>query len=267
MKKKIIPAVSENDFNNIYCAKEIKNAESWKELFANEIALFSSFSTAHSFWYIGDFSTAQVVALGGDFKHCTPLSHNKWIGINPMEIGQLMHPADVSKMQSFTHFISNFLSKKSEKERGLIKITMLFRMMDAKRKYTWRLMQYPKVVYKSKFPQYIFCQITTVDFLINMQDAKSTMYIIDNNTKDGTMFYCEDEKIDLKPFENHEALSKREHDVLKLIAKGLASKEIAAALKISKNTVENHKQKIFAKTGIKKVTELIVYANKYFAYN
>jgi len=47
----------------------------------------------------------------------------------------------------------------------------------------------------------------------------------------------------------------------------LLSKEIAEILKISKNTVENHKQNIFIKTKTKKITELVMFANNYLNFN
>lgn len=55
-------------------------------------------------------------------------------------------------------------------------------------------------------------------------------------------------------------LSDRETDVLVLIAKGLSSKEIADALHISIHTVNSHRKNITAKTGIKSVAGLAVYA-------
>jgi len=45
--------------------------------------------------------------------------------------------------------------------------------------------------------------------------------------------------------------------------KGMISKEIAASLHISKNTVENHKQNIFTKTGTRNLAELIAYGHRF----
>lgn len=46
------------------------------------------------------------------------------------------------------------------------------------------------------------------------------------------------------------ALTERELDILKLVGAGLTSREIAGRLKISHKTVENHKQRLFAKLGV-----------------
>ena len=57
-----------------------------------------------------------------------------------------------------------------------------------------------------------------------------------------------------------EALSQREKEILVLVAKGYMSKEIADMLNISMNTVNTHRKNITAKTGIKSIAGLTVYA-------
>lgn len=56
-------------------------------------------------------------------------------------------------------------------------------------------------------------------------------------------------------------LTKREEEVLILIAKGYRNKEIADNLKISIYTVQNHIQDLFRKMGVRNRTEA---ANKYW---
>jgi len=55
-------------------------------------------------------------------------------------------------------------------------------------------------------------------------------------------------------------LSPREREVLRLIAEGLAAKEIATQLSISTKTVEAHRTSLMRKLGVKKATELVRYA-------
>jgi len=57
-------------------------------------------------------------------------------------------------------------------------------------------------------------------------------------------------------------LSQRELEILKLIAEGNPSSKIADRLFISTNTVDTHRKNIMAKCGVKKITELITFANK-----
>jgi len=57
-----------------------------------------------------------------------------------------------------------------------------------------------------------------------------------------------------------EVLTHREREVLKLIAEGKSSKEIAELLFISIYTVNNHRAKIIKKLGLKKTADLVRYA-------
>ena len=52
-------------------------------------------------------------------------------------------------------------------------------------------------------------------------------------------------------------LSRREHEVLRLIVDGLANKEIADRLQLSVRTAEKHRQRIMEKLGIHRATELV----------
>ena len=59
-----------------------------------------------------------------------------------------------------------------------------------------------------------------------------------------------------------DVLSSREREVLKLIAEGKDSKEIASTLRISPKTVKAHRANIMKKLGIHKLAELVTYAIK-----
>jgi DNA-binding NarL/FixJ family response regulator len=61
----------------------------------------------------------------------------------------------------------------------------------------------------------------------------------------------------------HLNLSKREVDVIRLVAQGLNSKEIGIKLHISKHTVDTHRRKILDKTNCKNAVDLVRYASKY----
>lgn len=57
-------------------------------------------------------------------------------------------------------------------------------------------------------------------------------------------------------------LTKREQEVLTLVASGKSNKEVAEELFISIKTVETHKTHILDKLGLKNTTELVKYAIK-----
>jgi len=57
-----------------------------------------------------------------------------------------------------------------------------------------------------------------------------------------------------------EILTKREQQILKLIANGLSNKNIASRLKISVRTVESHRANLSNKLGLKNTAGLVKYA-------
>jgi len=60
--------------------------------------------------------------------------------------------------------------------------------------------------------------------------------------------------------ESPEALTERETEVLRLLARGKANKEIGAALYIGEKTVKTHVSNILAKLGVQSRTQAALYA-------
>lgn len=74
---------------------------------------------------------------------------------------------------------------------------------------------------------------------------------------EGTMRLHQEVKADMELLET---LTRREMEIISLCAAGHSARQIAEELNISTHTVENHKDKIFNKLGIKTTSELILYA-------
>jgi DNA-binding NarL/FixJ family response regulator len=58
-------------------------------------------------------------------------------------------------------------------------------------------------------------------------------------------------------------LTRREKEIIRLLAKGLGSKQISVQLNIAKNTVENHRQHILRKICCNSSAEVVAYAARY----
>ena len=76
-------------------------------------------------------------------------------------------------------------------------------------------------------------------------------------TNVNTMHLQQDVKSDMEILNT---LTRREMDIISLCASGKTAKQIAEELNISAHTVENHKDSIFNKIGVKSTSELILYA-------
>jgi DNA-binding CsgD family transcriptional regulator len=62
---------------------------------------------------------------------------------------------------------------------------------------------------------------------------------------------------------DHVTLTKREREILSLIAEGLSSKQIAPRINVSINTINNHRKNMLAKTACSSASELMHYAVKH----
>ena len=94
---------------------------------------------------------------------------------------------------------------------------------------------------------------------------KKAIYKVHSGEKyiDSTMVPLMNERIALeKEKSEDEILTRREIEVLKLLAEGLFNKEIAYQLSISEKTVKNHVSNIFKKIGVFDRTQAAVYAIK-----
>jgi DNA-binding NarL/FixJ family response regulator len=63
-----------------------------------------------------------------------------------------------------------------------------------------------------------------------------------------------------KPKKSYDDLTAREVEILKLVAIGLANKQIAYRLKISEKTVRNHMSNVYEKLGIQGRSYAVIYA-------
>jgi DNA-binding NarL/FixJ family response regulator len=126
------------------------------------------------------------------------------------------------------------------------------------------------------------------NYISRMMEAGALGYLLKNTGRDellhaikmvasGNTYICSDIAINLLKIINHgpapkiesqsipektvnTELSKREIEVLKLIAEGFTNAEIADKLFTSKRTIESHRQKLIEKTQAKNTAALIKYA-------
>jgi DNA-binding CsgD family transcriptional regulator len=172
---------------------------------------------------------------------------------DPFYYGQFIHPDDQrtvmdSYMKSFEFFINL-----PEAERKDYKMILNFRQRDKFGKYLNIILQL--VVLELDKKGNIWLILILDDLLpdkISFEGVNRRLIHI----KTGKICLFKDELESNKKT----ILSTREVEVLGLVSKGFASKEIADKLFLSINTVNNHRQNILEKVGAVNTTEAITYA-------
>jgi DNA-binding NarL/FixJ family response regulator len=106
---------------------------------------------------------------------------------------------------------------------------------------------------------------TTPDKLLNALDTVARgSYYFDHRSLGEIVNFVLEQK-DRRPFlseENYDRLTRREQEIMRLVAQGLSSKDIGAKLFISPKTVDNHRTKIMEKLEMDSVVDLVKYAAK-----
>ena len=106
-------------------------------------------------------------------------------------------------------------------------------------------------------------------FLLKNSDIKEVTEAIEQVAAGNNYFAPEVLYNVIKRFNPHReaelestTLSRREHQVLQGICKGLSNQEIADTLFLSKRTIDKHRSNLLSKTNSKNTAELIMYAIK-----
>ena len=132
---------------------------------------------------------------------------------------------------------------------------------------------------REKYPSVFIIGLSTFNqqsFIQKMMDNGASGYVLKNATKEeimeaiqtvvkGKIFLSDEAAKSLR--KNSDAgipvLTRREKEVLELIAEGLTNNEIAQKIFISTNTVDTHRKNLLAKFGIKNTASLIKLASKF----
>lgn len=119
------------------------------------------------------------------------------------------------------------------------------------RSMRWHLNIIPIEFNAQKNPTVIMMSIQEVTHLVKGDDYCIRGVFGKENKKIFVYYSNEERTID------NEIISEREREVLQHISQGLDTKEIALRMKISPNTVDNHRRNMLARTGMRDTTALI----------
>ncbi|MGD1840277.1 MAG: LuxR C-terminal-related transcriptional regulator [Thermonemataceae bacterium] len=225
------------------------------DLFIDTIKAIPSFALGPYFWYVVDFTTLRVVRAGGDSK-VIGQEISYWLDkslLHP-DIYEMIHPDDVAYVMSHLSLVPQYLQQVIPHKRKDAHFSLLFRLKVGE-------------VYKtisSKLQDWYFDENNEMRFaLVVFTDVS---YLGDNHKIVATFLdtsletiqqFCTD-SIQCPPL----VITERELEIIRLLATGYASKQIAYILGISKNTVENHRQNLLKKTNSQSSAALVAYAFK-----
>lgn len=139
---------------------------------------------------------------------------------------------------------------------GDLKMSLFFRMINTIGEYYWIMVQYPDAI-MDKNDKMVYGLVLVTDISLIKNQGEPMMNILNQKQHFCQQFYCLDTKTLTKTEFTPPSLTRREKEILQLLAKGHGSKQIASLLYLSTKTIDNHRQNMLHKTGSKSSSELV----------
>lgn len=165
---------------------------------------------------------------------------------------RLMHPEDIAFVLDTSIRSLEYLQEIPPAERKDYKTVFEFRLRNREGEYIRFIQQLVNLELDLAGNMWLI--LILMDVNPNQQDGKQLLRTM-MNMKSGKVVPFTEERD-----ERQSQLTKREIEILGLIAKGMASKEIAEQLFLSVNTVNNHRQRIIEKMDVSSTSEALTYA-------
>lgn len=226
-------------------------------------SLLPKLAMGEYYWKVFDnaYPISKVMYAGGAIEKLTPYTLDEYLKITAHEYFSMIHPDDLNYAFTFLGKSFRMLFSLPKRERNNYNVTIYFRMKNYKGDYIWNAMQCPALYFDDNGDFLYGLAIYSDVSHIMPPASKPMMTILNNTNKSHQVFTCyTPENADSLEGEST-LITKREKDIIALLAQGKASKEIAYILGIAKNTVDNYRQKLLKKFNASSSIELVMKAN------
>ncbi|MES2647581.1 MAG: helix-turn-helix transcriptional regulator [Bacteroidota bacterium] len=244
------------DFSNHLLLTEKINPE---EIFASAIMHFKKFSIGKYCWFIANVTNGNIEAAGGMMEQVTAIPAAEFLASKPDRLFGQMHPDDVHQMFAFTNYWIPFFMSQPEERKPYVSPTIYIRLKNVEQLYKWVSVQYANHILNTSGN--IIYGLTVITDISHLKtEGPAMMSILDSLEESCQHFYCSENNNVSESGEILPKLTSREIEVLRYLAIGNSSKQIAGELNISIKTTDNHRQNMLRKTKSKSTGELVSFA-------
>lgn len=256
MKNKINP-IDRDQFYNYFFVKKDKEIIDYLTFYSATIESIKNLAISPYFWFITHNTEMKTKILSDNIEYFTPFNKEEWLDSDTDFFINLFHPEDRFHLMGAFEFSARMIFMMDEDKKKHIRFNFYGRMLDKNNNYRWILLQSP-LQYRNINNEIESSLVVIYDlshFHIHNQPLLSIMDFSNN----GVQYFKHIEQ-NIKQIEVEKpVITKREKEILRLMATGLNSPEIASSLFISYHTVENHKRNLRKKTNTKTSSELIAF--------
>lgn len=255
---KRIEPISTNQFTTVLTTKSSLEKVDYEAYFKPSIEQAINFAIGPFCWFIPDATEMVIVAASDNMNELTPYTKQEWIGKDPAFLASNIHPDDCLYILSAIAKAAQINESSPKDNRNDVRINIYGRMLDAYRNYRLTLIQFPARYHneEGRVESNLF-MMTDVSHLQSIgQGFFPMMTVIDYANNTSQHYKLATDTIQMLPIDLPR-ITKRELEILRLMAKGMTTPDIVTALNISYHTVENHKRNLRAKTNTKTSAELM----------
>ncbi|MES2455506.1 MAG: LuxR C-terminal-related transcriptional regulator [Bacteroidota bacterium] len=214
--------------------------------------LLNIFHVGPYYYYIFNCATAQIEYASEQVKKILGLRTTE--DLTTEYLIKNMHPEDVPYFYDFESKVVDFLKELGSENVMKYKMSYDYRVKNTDGKYI-RILQQSITIQSDDKGAVIRVLGVHTDISQLKKNGHPTLSFIG---LDGQPSYYDVAAGKFLSPSGNEGLTRREKEVLKLVMSGLTSSQIAAALFITKTTVEGHRKNILRKTNCESTVALIV---------
>lgn len=258
-----IEILNTDDFKKIYSKQLLNNAVFTKEVsdfFISTINQIPKLALGEHYWQIFDNNKPipKILSVGGDVEKMLPTTAKEILSWNPEKLFSYFHPEDLGMVFTFINKIFEILNQTLIENRKDYNFTFYARIKNKDNVFIWNSIQYPAIFFDDD-GQFTFGLVlySNINHLVK-QDFEPVLTIINYSNSQNLQFNCYNSSQLIQNENIFPKVSKRENEVIVLLSQGKSSKQIADILGISKNTVDNHRQRLLKKFEVTSSAELVI---------
>lgn len=257
MENTINPIDRDQFFNYFFLHNEKEASTDYNTFYSETIEGCKKYAISPYFWFISNNIEMKTTIFSDNIEHFTPFTKEEWMDSGTDFFINLFHPDDRFYLMGAFEFSTKMSYMMDEDKRGNMRFNFYARMIDRNNNYRWILLQSP-LQYRNEKKEIESSLVVIYDLAHFHIINKPLLSIMDFNNKEIQYFKHIEQNIQQIEVEKP-IITKREKEILKLMAVGLNTPEIASSLFISYHTVENHKRNLRQKTNTKTSSELIAF--------
>ncbi len=230
-------------------------------LFEPTIQLFKKLAIGNYLWFVADTTKWVVAACGGAVQQMLGIKEVDMLHQPPQVMFAKTHPDDLVQMFAFSNYWINYFIQLPPERKAHNRATIYLRMLNANNIYNWMMVQYADQLQDANGNiHYGLTLITNIQHI--KTDGVASMSILDTYNETCQQFICVDGKSLPNSTNKNVPITNREIEVLRLLAKGNSSKQIADILTVAQKTIDNHRQNMLHKTACSSTGELVAFGIK-----